>query len=134
MHIKNLSEDDLDNHLVNFVVMDVSFISITKVFEYLIKFMKPEGKLMALIKPQFEVGKENIGKNGIVKDRKKHKIAIDIIIEKANSFGLYIEELDYSPITGGKGNVEYISLFSFFGPNKKIDVDSIIKSIRILNS
>jgi len=134
MHIKNLTAEDLDGKKVNYVVMDVSFISITKVFEYLVKFMKPEAKLMALIKPQFEVGRENIEKGGLVKDKKKHKMAINSIIEKANSFGLYIEELDCSPITGGKGNIEYISLFSLKEPNKDIDIDKVIKSSKVLNS
>ena len=58
MHIKNLSTQDLDDSGVDYIVMDVSFISITKVFEYLTKFMKEDSKLMALIKPQFEVGRK----------------------------------------------------------------------------
>ncbi|WP_319203508.1 TlyA family RNA methyltransferase [uncultured Ilyobacter sp.] len=125
-HIKDLKLEDVDGNKADYLVMDVSFISITKVFEHLIKFMKNDSELMALIKPQFEVGRENIEKGGIVKDFKKHKMAIEKIIEAANSHGLYLKSLDYSPITGGKGNVEYLSIFSLENGNNEIDIDEVI--------
>jgi 23S rRNA (cytidine1920-2'-O)/16S rRNA (cytidine1409-2'-O)-methyltransferase len=127
-HIKDLTIEDLDGNKADYLVMDVSFISITKVFEHLIKFMKKDSKLMALIKPQFEVGRENIEKGGIVKDFTKHKMAIEKIIEAGNSRGLYLKSLDYSPITGGKGNVEYLSIFSLEEGNSDIDIDNVIES------
>ena len=128
MHIKNLSKEDLDDRAVDYIVMDVSFISITKVFEHLSKFMKEDSKLMALIKPQFEVGRENIEKGGIVRDPSKHRMAIERVIESAEKVGLYIEALDYSPITGSKGNIEYISLFSLKNEVKELDIDGVIDS------
>ncbi len=134
MHIKDLTLEDIHDNKVDYIVMDVSFISITKVLEHLVKFMKPNAKIMALIKPQFEVGRENIEKGGIVKDLKKHKMAIKNVVENANKNGLFLEALDYSPITGGKGNVEYISLLSLDENLPKVDIKKVIEDGKILKS
>lgn len=125
-HIKDLTIEQLDSRKVDFMVMDVSFISITKVIEHLIKFFKPETKLMALIKPQFEVGKENIEKGGIVKNSKKHILAIENVVEEAKKYGLRLKALDFSPITGTKGNVEYISLFELGKSENKINIEKVV--------
>ncbi|MGM0508193.1 MAG: TlyA family RNA methyltransferase [Fusobacteriota bacterium] len=130
MHIKDLKLKDIDNNQVDYIVMDVSFISITRIFKDLIKFLKDNGKLMALIKPQFEVGKDNVGKGGIIRDFSKHKMAIKNVINEAKNSGFYLEDLEVSPITGGKGNVEYISLFSF-DKSQKIETENLIK--RVIN-
>ena len=74
---------------------------------------------MALIKPQFETDKEFIAKGGIVKDTEQHIEAIKKVILMGEEVGFYIENLDFSPITGTKANVEYISLFSLNRENKK---------------
>lgn len=126
-HIKDLELTDLDNEKVDCIVMDVSFISITKVIEHLIKFFKEDTKLMALIKPQFEVGKENVEKGGIVKDSKKHIMAIELVIEEAKKSGLKLKALDFSPITGTKGNVEYISIFEIGEEESHINIESVVK-------
>lgn len=132
-HIKDLTENDLDNKKMDYIVMDVSFISITKVLEHLIKFCQPETKLMALIKPQFETDREYIEKGGIVKDSIQHIEAVKKVIAEAEKNGFYIEGLDFSPITGTKGNVEYISIFGLKVENKKnIDIDEIVKDGRNL--
>ncbi|WP_442878059.1 TlyA family RNA methyltransferase [Cetobacterium sp.] len=127
MHIKDLALSDLDDRKVDYIVMDVSFISITKVIEHLIKYFDKETKLMALIKPQFEVGKENIEKGGIVKDSKKHLMAIEMVVEEAKKSGLRLKGLDFSPITGTKGNVEYISLFELGEDNSQINIEAVVK-------
>lgn len=134
MHIKDLTLEDLNENKVDYIVMDVSFISITKVLEHLVKFMKPEAKIMALIKPQFEVGRENIEKGGIVKNLAKHKMAIENVVANANKNGLHLERLDYSPITGGKGNVEYISLLSLEEEKNEVNIDAIIEKGKILKN
>ena len=87
MHIKDLTLEDIDNNKVDYIVMDVSFISIKKIIGDLIKFFKPETKLMALIKPQFEVEKEHIAKGGIVKDDTRHIEVIKDIIEYGKKRG-----------------------------------------------
>lgn len=133
MHIKDLTLEDIDNNKVDYIVMDVSFISIKKIIGDLIKFFKPETKLMALIKPQFEVEKEFIEKGGIVKDDSRHIKVIKDIIEYSEKEGLYLEGLDFSPITGTKGNIEYISFFGQESSNKKdIDIEEVVKSGKTL--
>ena len=126
-HIKDLTEENLNHEKIDMMVMDVSFISITKVFEYLKKFFHEDTKLMALIKPQFEVGKENIEKGGIVRDSKKHIMAINSVVEAAKEQGLTLKSLDYSPITGTKGNVEYISIFALGNQENKINIEHVVK-------
>ncbi|MGL4688138.1 MAG: TlyA family RNA methyltransferase [Fusobacteriaceae bacterium] len=111
-HIKDLTEEDLDGKKIDVIVMDVSFISITKILTSLIKFCHEDTLLMFLIKPQFEVSKENIGKGGIISDTSKHIEVFERVIKSAKENLLYLKKIDFSPIRGGKGNVEYISLFS----------------------
>ncbi|BDU49901.1 TlyA family RNA methyltransferase [Haliovirga abyssi] len=127
MHIKNLELKELDNNLVDYIVIDVSFISLTMVFNYLKKFLNDSGQVVALIKPQFEVGTANISKGGIVKDFSKHIMAIEKVINSAYENGLFIKKLDTSPITGTKGNVEYISLFDIENKNINIDIENIVE-------
>jgi len=93
---------------VSLVVMDVSFISQTLLFPAIKRIIKGNCDIITLVKPQFEVGKSNIGKNGIVKDEKARKAALNNVIETASSFGFtYVSHTD-SPITGGDGNIEYL--------------------------
>lgn len=112
-HIKDLTLDMIDGEKVDIIVMDLSFISLTKVFEYLPNFIKKEGLIMALIKPQFEVGKARVEKNGIIKNPELHQFAIDSVVNFASTIGLVNREILESPILGGKGNKEFISLFQF---------------------
>ena len=110
MHIKDLEPENLKNEKMDFIVIDVSFISLTKVIPYLNKFLNTKGKVIMLVKPQFEVGKEKIGKNGIVTEEQYHDEAIKKIISfiKDNSYKLIgVEE---SPIRGTKGNKEFLML------------------------
>lgn len=129
-HIRDLTFEMLDDNRVDYMVMDVSFISITKIIPNLKPFLKENGRLMALIKPQFEVGRENIDKGGIVKDFSKHKLALESVIKAASESGFYLKALDVSPITGGKGNVEYISYFSLKDTDINIDLDNIIEEAK----
>jgi 23S rRNA (cytidine1920-2'-O)/16S rRNA (cytidine1409-2'-O)-methyltransferase len=111
MHIRDLTLEDLNNEKADYIVIDVSFISLTSVFRYFRKFLKDDGKLIALIKPQFEVGKDKVGKNGIVKEEQYRDEAIKNVIKEASERGFQIKEVIESPITGTKGNIEYLSLF-----------------------
>lgn len=110
-HIRDLVIEDLDNKKADYIVVDVSFISLTSVIKYFSKFLTQDGKLIALIKPQFEVGKDKIQKNGIVKDPEHHDWAIKNVIGEATEQGFKIIEVINSPITGAKGNIEFLSLF-----------------------
>ena len=92
-------------------VMDVSFISQTKLYPAVVNVLKPDGTLISLIKPQFEVGRDGVGKGGIVKDDKLRKNAVDGVISAAKTFGLENDGLIVSPIMGGDGNTEYLAVF-----------------------
>jgi len=90
-------------------VMDVSFISIRLIIPALFRIMGEEGKLYTLIKPQFEAGREKIGKNGVVRDGETHADVLKTIIQFAEENGLHVFRMDYSPITGPEGNIEFIA-------------------------
>lgn len=130
MHVKDLTLGDLENNQPDIIVMDVSFISIIKVIPLLIKFFHEKTELMVLIKPQFEVGKENMEKGGIIRDKRKHKEVLKNIIKMSELENLKIKNLDFSPIKGGKGNVEYLALFSLETEKKEYseqELEDIIK-------
>ena len=109
-HIKDLEIEDLENNKVDFIVIDVSFISLTKVIIYFDKFLKTGGKAVMLIKPQFEVGKEKIGRNGIVENEEYHNEAIKKIIYFIKDLGYELIGVEDSPIKGTKGNKEFLML------------------------
>ncbi len=109
-HIKDLEIEDLENNKVDFIVIDVSFISLTKVIIYFDKFLKTGGKAVILIKPQFEVGKEKIGRNGIVENEEYHDEAIKKIIYFIKDLGYELIGVEDSPIKGTKGNKEFLML------------------------
>lgn len=98
--------------LVDFASVDVSFISLKKVIPVAIKLMTDEGELMCLIKPQFEAGRDKVGKHGVVRDSKVHEDVIKDIITFVLETGLKVKGLDFSPIKGPEGNIEYLIYLS----------------------
>jgi len=96
---------------VDLVTIDASFISLKIVIPAVIGFMKPEAVILALIKPQFEVGKGKVGKGGVVRDPDQHREVIDDLSRWAKTQGLWCADAMVSPITGPKGNVEFFNLF-----------------------
>lgn len=92
-------------------VIDVSFISLEKIFPFIHSFLKPGAFVIALVKPQFEVGKKNIGKGGIVKDKKLYPKVIENIKQLGRSNNLTFIDLVDSPILGGDGNKEFLIYF-----------------------
>lgn len=94
-----------------FAVTDVSFISLELILPPLTKILVPGGGLVALIKPQFEAGREHVGKHGIVRDAKVHIAVLEKILNFAQSQGFSVAGLDFSPITGGSGNIEFLAYF-----------------------
>ena len=90
-------------------VMDVSFISIRLILPVAFDVMGENGILYTLIKPQFEAGRDKIGKNGVVRNPETHEEVIRSIIDFSDSAGLIVRQLDYSPITGPEGNIEFLA-------------------------
>ena len=105
-NIREINIDEFEK--MDFVATDVSFISLTQVLDKAYELLKEEGQMVALIKPQFEAGSEFINKNGVVKDKKVHAKVIEKIMLFANSLGFKIIGLEYSPIKGPAGNIEYL--------------------------
>lgn len=95
----------------DFATIDVSFISLKHIFPPLSQILKKNGYFIALIKPQFEAGKEDVGKHGIVNDSQVHQRVIREVIEYAHCSNMSIVGLTYSPITGGIGNIEFLACF-----------------------
>ena len=113
MHIKDLKAEDIENQKVDFIVIDVSFISLTKVIPYFEKFLAKDGKAVMLVKPQFEVGREKIGRNGVVENEEYHDEAIKKIIHFSKEYGYELIGVEDSPIKGAKGNKEFLMLLKF---------------------
>ena len=109
--IRRLSSSDFDM-LPDFISIDVSFISLKLVLPKAFELLAENGRIAALIKPQFEAGKQNVGKNGIVKSKSVHAAVLSDICGFIRCSGFGIEDLCYSPVTGSKGNIEYLVLIS----------------------
>lgn len=92
----------------DFISIDVSFISLTLVLPVALHLLQPQGALVCLIKPQFEAGREKVGKNGVVRDPDVHREVIDKVITFARQIGFTVKGLDYSPVKGPEGNIEYL--------------------------
>jgi 23S rRNA (cytidine1920-2'-O)/16S rRNA (cytidine1409-2'-O)-methyltransferase len=97
------------------IVMDVSFISATKIFPALVPLLKENAHLILLIKPQFEVGRAEVGKGGIVRDPEKHARVIEEVNKAAKELGLLERKVIESPIRGADGNVEFLALYEKCG-------------------
>ncbi len=103
--------DDFNQGQPERATIDVSFISLTKILPALKDILALDGEAIALIKPQFEAGRGEVGKRGIVKDPKIHQSVLSEILIFAQALGFELKGLDYSPITGGDGNIEFIAHF-----------------------
>jgi len=106
-NFRYLTREDIDDDL-DFASVDVSFISLTKILIPARKILKVGGSMVCLIKPQFEAGREKVGKNGVVREPKTHAEVIEKVIDFAFLTGFTVMGLEYSPIKGPEGNIEYL--------------------------
>lgn len=106
-NMRYVTREDIEEPAA-FVSIDVSFISLTKILPAVYQVLEDDGQVVALIKPQFEAGREKVGKKGVVRDRKVHKEVIEKICDFASTHGFRLLHLDYSPIKGPEGNIEYL--------------------------
>lgn len=93
---------------ITFSSVDVSFISLTKILSPAYQLLKTDGEMVCLIKPQFEAGREKVGKKGVVREKEVHVEVIEKVINYSLSIGFSILGLDYSPVKGPEGNIEYL--------------------------
>lgn len=110
LHVSDFEEP------IDFVSIDLSFISLKLIFPVVTRFLR--GDLVALIKPQFEVGKGEVGKRGIVRDENKRRDAVESVIASASEGGFDVRGVIESPVTGAEGNVEYLMWASFVIPRR----------------
>ena len=129
-NIRYVVPEDIDE-LAAFSSIDVSFISLTKVLLPVKNLLTEDGQVVCLIKPQFEAGREKVGKKGVVRDRAVHEEVIRMVMDYASSIDFYPLALDFSPVKGPEGNIEYLL---FLSKNKQdqeiVDASSIdIKAV-----
>ncbi len=106
-NIKYVTLEDIGEPL-DFASVDVSFISLTKVLLPAYNMLKDGGEMVCLIKPQFEAGREKVGKKGVVRDKAVHREVIEMVIQFVLANGFKVLNLDYSPVKGPEGNIEYL--------------------------
>ena len=110
---------------INFISIDVSFISLKLVFPVASKLLGTDGTLVCLVKPQFEAGREQVGKKGIVRDKKVHEEVIKNVVQYAIENDLHPAGLTFSPVTGAKGNIEYLLYLSKVPQESVLSTDDI---------
>ena len=121
-------DTDLIIEPVDLISIDVSFISLKHMFPVAAQVLSEDGKILCLVKPQFEAGREQVGKGGIVREPAVHEEVIKNVIGYAEDNGLYPLALSWSPIRGAKGNIEYLLLLSRKKCDNKIGVSETVKT------
>ena len=106
-NIRYVTPDDIDD-VIEFASIDVSFISLTKVLPAVRELLTQDGEIVCLIKPQFEAGREKVGKKGVVRELSTHVEVVEMIVDYARANGFRTLHLSYSPIKGPEGNIEYL--------------------------
>lgn len=106
-NIRYVTPEDIPDR-IQFASIDVSFISLTKVLGPVKELLTEDGQIVCLIKPQFEAGREKVGKKGVVREKSTHLEVIESVIAFAKSIGFGILNLEFSPIKGPEGNIEYL--------------------------
>jgi 23S rRNA (cytidine1920-2'-O)/16S rRNA (cytidine1409-2'-O)-methyltransferase len=118
-NFRNVTPDYFTKGLPQFATIDVSFISLKLILPVLKTVLIPDSDVIALVKPQFEAGREKVGKKGIVRDPDVHEEVLESIIAFALHEGFDVMNVSYSPITGGDGNIEFLLHLHFSGNNEE---------------
>ena len=128
-NIRYVAPEDI-GETVDFSSIDVSFISLTKVLGPIRDYLSDEGEIVALIKPQFEAGREKVGKKGVVREKSTHREVLEKIMDFAMSIGFDLCALEFSPIKGPEGNIEYLIHLKKCavktGTNRGIRADTVV--------
>ncbi|MBD3879435.1 MAG: TlyA family RNA methyltransferase [Quinella sp. 1Q5] len=127
-NIRNVTRQDFYYGLPDFVSIDVAFISLEKVLPVVYDLLKDSGEVVALIKPQFEAGREFVGKRGVVRDKKIHAAVIERVLTFAASVGFGVVALDFSPVKGPEGNIEYLAHLIKDGASAVVEVSAVVDS------
>lgn len=123
-NIRYVRPEDI-GELLDFASIDVAFISLTKVLEPARALLKDTGEIVALIKPQFEAGRGNVGKKGVVRDPEIHREVIRAVIDYSREIGFFPKGLTFSPIKGPEGNIEYLVHLAQSGESSVLTEETI---------
>ncbi|MFB5759533.1 TlyA family RNA methyltransferase [Paenibacillus medicaginis] len=115
-NFRYMTPEDLKGPAPDFASIDVSFISLRIILPPLIALLQRPADIAALIKPQFEAGREKVGKSGVVREPATHKEVLHTVLSFARELGLSLKGLTFSPITGGEGNIEFLAYFRLQDP------------------
>lgn len=126
VNVRYLDVDSIGRN-IDFISIDVSFISLKLVFPVATQLLDRDGCLVCLIKPQFEAGRNQVGKKGIVRDAQIHKEVIQNVIDYGADNNLYSHGLTFSPVTGTKGNIEYLLFMKKMPFDGVIDIDKTVE-------
>lgn len=126
-NIRDLDTDSFEK--LDFISIDVSFISLNLVLPVASRLLKEGGQMVALVKPQFEAGREKVGKGGIVRDKSVHREVVENVVKYAENADLRPCGLSYSPITGAKGNIEYLLYMKKTSEEDVLFTEADIKNI-----
>ncbi|MCR4965172.1 MAG: TlyA family RNA methyltransferase [Bacteroidales bacterium] len=129
---RELTLAETGNEPFDMIVSDVSFISLTYILPYCHTFLKPDGRMVLLIKPQFEAGPSFLNKNGIVKEEKGYKVAIQKVVSEALNQGFHLQNLTVSTLFDVHKNVEFLALFVTQDHGYRLDVNKICADVKIL--
>lgn len=130
-NIRYVTEKEVPQKL-DFSSVDVAFISLKLVLPVVYKLLKDEGSCVALIKPQFEAGREKVGKKGVVREKSTHIEVIENVLDFTKEIGFFIDKVTFSPIKGPEGNIEYLMYIKKQGENSKIDIEKIVEMSHLL--
>lgn len=126
-NIRYLTREQVPEAL-DFASVDVAFISLRLVLPVAYEFLGETGECVCLIKPQFEAGRENVGKKGVVRDRKVHTQVVREICDFAAGTGFAVRGLDFSPIKGPEGNIEYLLYLSKAGESLPVSPETVVEA------
>ncbi len=130
VNFRYMQPEDLKGPQPDFATIDVSFISLRLILPPLAALLQPGAGVVALIKPQFEAGREHVGKSGVVRDSRIHEQVVARILDFAAELGLGLQGVTFSPITGGEGNIEFLAYWRFREPASQIlaaaDIEQLV--------
>ncbi|MCD8500429.1 MAG: TlyA family RNA methyltransferase [Bacillaceae bacterium] len=132
-NFRYVTPNDFKDGLANFATIDVSFISLKIILPVLSSVLQNNSHVSALVKPQFEAGKDEIGKKGVIRDPKVHLRVVEEMIEYSTQIGFDVLNLSYSPIKGGEGNIEFL-LHLHWNSTKETGTNNVVNPELIVNS
>lgn len=127
-NIRNVTPQDIADK-INFASIDVSFISLKLVIPVVRQLLDEGGRIVALVKPQFEAGREKVGKKGVVRDRNVHREVVSEIAGFVQDVGFEVLGIDYSPVKGPEGNIEYLLYIKKSESHTINDLDSLVNEV-----